>query len=159
MAKNPVAEADRLWLRLCPTCHGEQPAMADCLECEQTGMFDERGQPFQPMPPFDTWTPAKLVALSDQHWAEPANVSASRPKRLTQNQLVERLLHALGRGGQDHSSFKLVRNAKADTQIEVIIRAEKSDPQSITEARELCEAEYDHLCRRYPPPGLDVLGR
>lgn len=143
--------ADELWIRLCPYCKGREPEMSDCTYCEQTGLFDQEGKPFAPPAPFDTWTPERLAALSAasarRGQESPLN---DRPRRISQSEIVERLLHALGRGGQEHDSIELSRNAKGDTQIRVSVRTGEGGIDTVEEARAKATEQYDHLCDLYP---------
>jgi hypothetical protein len=150
-----IGAADDFALRLCPYCEGQEPAMSDCTECEQTGLFDQDSQPFSPPPPFDRWTPERLVALSMASAQRgKASPLAERPPRLTLSQIVERQLHALSRGGQDHSTVELSRNAKGDTQIRVSVRTGEGDVDTVEQARMKAEETYDHLRNLYPMGGL-----
>lgn len=145
---------DVLWIRLCPYCKGVEPALSDCLECEQAGLFDGEGKPFHPPAPFDTWTPERLAALSAasarRGEGSPLN---DKPRRLSQSEIVERLLHALNRGGQEHSSVELTRNAKGDTQIRVSVRTGDEGVESVEQARMKAQEQYDHLRDLYPMGG------
>jgi hypothetical protein len=142
---------DVLWIRLCPYCKGVEPALSDCLECEQAGLFDGEGKPFHPPAPFDTWTPERLAALSAasarRGQDSPLN---DKPRRLSQSEIVERLLHALNRGGQEHSSIELTRNAKGDTQIRVSVRTGDEGVETVEAARAKATEQYDHLRELYP---------
>jgi hypothetical protein len=142
---------DVLSLRLCPYCHGVEPALSDCLECEQAGLFDGESKPFHPPAPFDTWTPERLAALSAASARRGTDSPLNdRPPRLTLSQIVERQLHALARGGQEHSTIELVRNAKGDTQIKVSVRTGEGDVETVDEARAKATEQYDHLRELYP---------
>lgn len=144
-----------LTLRLCPYCMGEEPARSDCEECKGAGLFDDNSEPFFAPPPFDRWTPERLAALSAASLQRGENSPLQvRPRRLTQSQIVERLLHALGRGSQEHSTVKLNWNAKGDTQIEVSVRTGEKDVETVDEARIKAEQTYDHLRERYPRSGM-----
>jgi hypothetical protein len=152
MADTPTPiRNDVLAIRLCPFCRGVEPALSDCVECEQSGLFDQDGKPFHPPAPFDTWTPERLAALSAasarRGQDSPLN---DRPRRLSQSQIVERLLHALNRGGQDHSTIELSRNAKGDTQIRVSVRTGEGGVETVEEARAKATEQYDHLRDLYP---------
>jgi hypothetical protein len=143
--------ADALSIRLCPFCKGVEPALSDCMECEQSGLFDGDGKPFHPPAPFDTWTPERLAALSAASARRGKDSPLNdRPPRLTLSQIVERQLHALSRGGQDHSTIELSRNAKGDTQIRVSVRTGEGDVETVEEARAKATEQYDHLRELYP---------
>ena len=140
-----------LHIRLCPYCHGREPELSDCTHCERAGLFDQDSKPFHPPPPFDTWTPERLAALSAasarRGQESPLN---DRPRRLSQSEIVERLLHALNRGGQDHSTIELSRNAKGDTQIRVSVRTGEGDVETVEDALMKAQEQYDHLRELYP---------
>lgn len=74
---------------------------------------------------------------------------ASEPaRRLTLSQIVEQLLQ---RGGAGGSSVSLTRNAKGETQLEVVVRTgEHGDVQTIAEAEQAAQEVYDRLRLRYP---------
>lgn len=147
----PKNDADVLAIRLCPYCKGREPELSDCTHCEQTGLLDQDSKPFAPPPPFDRWTPERLAALSAasarRGQDSPLN---DRPRRLTQSEIVDRLLHALNRGGQEHSTIELVRNAKGDTQIKVSVRTGEGDIETVEQARMKAEEQFDHLRALYP---------
>jgi hypothetical protein len=72
-----------------------------------------------------------------------------RPKRMTLSDVVERLLTRGGQGSA--SSVTLTRNAKGQTQIEVVVRAgETEEFATAQEAKEAAEGMYDALCAKYP---------
>lgn len=71
-----------------------------------------------------------------------------RAPRMTLSQVVEKLLE---RGGSEHSSVTLSRNAKGNTQIEVIVRTgENSSVTSVEEAEAVAISVYERLTVRYP---------
>jgi hypothetical protein len=59
-------------------------------------------------------------------------------------------LHALNRGGQDHSTIELSRNAKGDTQIRVSVRTGEGGVETVDEARAKATEQYEHLRELYP---------
>jgi hypothetical protein len=70
------------------------------------------------------------------------------PRRLTQSQIIGLLLT---RGGRDHSTVTLSRNAKGETQIEVVVRTGESDEvASVDDAAAKATAIFDQLRRRFP---------
>lgn len=72
---------------------------------------------------------------------------AATPKRMSLSQVVEALLQ---RGGSEHSSVTLSRNAKGETQIEVVVRTgEAGDVTTIEEAEAAAVAVYDRLREAY----------
>jgi hypothetical protein len=143
--------AGSLEIRLCPACGGADPARSSCDRCKGAGLFDQESRPFFPPEPFNSWTPERLAALSAASLSR-TTVAQRRGKaaRLTQSQLVERLLGALSRGSQDHSTIELSRNAKGDTQIRVSVRTGEAGIETLEEARLKAEETYDHLGRLYP---------
>jgi hypothetical protein len=76
--------------------------------------------------------------------------AAEPPRRLSLSAIVELLLQ---KSPRDHSSVTLSRNAKGDTQIEVVVRT-GDDAEVTTPAEALAEAVrlYDSLREKYPPP-------
>lgn len=73
-----------------------------------------------------------------------------RGRRLTLTELSLGLLDAMRRGGGDHSSVELTRNAKGDTQIRVHVRTGEADVDTAEQAAERATALYDELRERYP---------
>lgn len=163
-----------LWLRLCPLCGGLAPEVGQCSLCQGAGVLDQDDQPFAAPPPFEGWTAAQLVALdaasrerdrersdlqpltTKEGWrltrtpsGEPV-AAPERPRRLTLSEIVELLLQ---RNPSDHSTVKLTRNAKGDTQIEVSVRTGEPGLESIEQARAKAEEQYDHLRSMYPMQG------
>lgn len=70
------------------------------------------------------------------------------PRRMTLSQVVE---HLLTRSSSQSSSVTLTRNAKGETQIEVVVRTDHE--LGITtpdDAREAAETVYDALRSKYP---------
>jgi hypothetical protein len=78
---------------------------------------------------------------------EPAT-TAEPSKRMTLSQVVE---HLLTRGSSQSSSVTLTRNAKGETQIEVVVRTD-AELSIVTpdDARDTAEAVYDALRTKYP---------
>jgi hypothetical protein len=69
-------------------------------------------------------------------------------RALTLSEVVERLL---ARGSSDHSSVTLSRNAKGDTQIEVVVRSSSEGAiNTVGEAAREAVRLYDVLRARYP---------
>jgi hypothetical protein len=166
-----------LWLRLCPTCQGSRVEVGSCPTCGGAGVLDQNDEPFRAPPPFAGWHPVQLVALSDaarardrrhrelypftnrEGWRMSRNDQGEAvavreaPRRLSLSEIVELLLT---RSAADHSTVKLTRNAKGDTQIEVSIRTGEAGLDTPELARAKAEETYDHLCRMYPPSGPKV---
>lgn len=70
------------------------------------------------------------------------------PRRLSLSQIVELLLT---RGGGEHSSVTLTRNAKGLTQIEVTVRTgEAEDVATVDQAAAKARKVYDELRTTYP---------
>lgn len=76
-----------------------------------------------------------------------------KPRRLTLSQIVEQQIAALAKVSGDHSTVKLTRNSKGDTQIEVSVRTGESGVETVEEARAKAEQTYDHLREMYPLSG------
>ena len=71
-------------------------------------------------------------------------------RRLTLSQIVAMLL---SRGGTEHSSVTLARNAKGVTQIEVVARTGgDGELQTLEEAEAEATEIYDRACKHYPLP-------
>jgi hypothetical protein len=69
-------------------------------------------------------------------------------RRMTLSQVVEQLLH---RGGGERSSVTLARNAKGETQIEVVVRtADNTDVETVDAALAKAIELYDQARRQYP---------
>lgn len=76
------------------------------------------------------------------------------PRRLTLSQIVEAQLAALNRAGGEHSTVRLTRNAKGDTQIEVVVRTgDESHIVTAADAATHARAIYDDLRVAYPMAG------
>lgn len=72
----------------------------------------------------------------------------AKSPRLTLSQIVEKLL---ARGGIEHSSVTLSRNAKGETQIEVVVRTDQPGHIETVEEAETKAAEvFDRLRGRFP---------
>lgn len=81
------------------------------------------------------------------HASTAAGEAAPAPKRMSLSQVVEALLQ---KGGSEHSSVTLARNAKGETQIEVVVRTgEAGDVTTIEEAEAAAIAVYDRLRELY----------
>jgi hypothetical protein len=73
---------------------------------------------------------------------------AQPARRMTLSQVVEALLQ---RGGGEHSSVTLSRNAKGETQIEVVVRTgEQGAVQTIEQAEIAAGEVYSRLRLAYP---------
>jgi hypothetical protein len=73
-----------------------------------------------------------------------------KAKRLTLSEIVQAQLTALSRGTPEHSSVRLTRNARGDTQVEVTVRAAEDGADTAERAAERCRTIYDGLCDAYP---------
>ena len=71
--------------------------------------------------------------------------------RISDSVLIERLLAALTSTGADHSTVKLCRNAKGDTQIEVSVRTDDKACTSVYDAALQAQEIYNDLRDKYPP--------
>ena len=70
-------------------------------------------------------------------------------KRTGLSEVVAQLTAALARTGNDHSSVKLTRNAKGDTQIEVNVRTDEH-LLTVEDAKVKAQDIYESLCWDYP---------
>lgn len=69
-------------------------------------------------------------------------------QRITQGEIIRELL---ARGGAEHSSVTITRNAKGETQLEVVVRTgEGGNVTTPEQAEETAQAIYDRLRVRYP---------
>jgi hypothetical protein len=69
-------------------------------------------------------------------------------RRMSLSQVVEALLQ---RGGSEHSSVTLSRNAKGETQIEVVVRTgDQGAIQTIEQAETAADEVYSRLRSSYP---------
>lgn len=168
------ASPRELTLTLCPRCDGQTFDVGSCSVCENTGLLDQDARPFHAPPPFDGWTPAKLAELSrssterrrkaagtrtirylerltmtrDEH--DQAAVHVAPNRKLTQSEIIELLIAAASKAGAEHSTVRLSRNAKGDTQIEVSVRTGEGGIDTVEQARMKAQEEYDHLRKLYP---------
>lgn len=71
---------------------------------------------------------------------------AADPPRMTLGRVVELLL---AKGGHAGSSVSLTRNAKGETQIEVVVRT-GDDVPTTTDAELIAQDVFDRLRARYP---------
>lgn len=166
--------SEPLTLSLCPVCDGQAPEVGVCSRCGGAGCFDNHGEPFRAPPPFDRWTPRALVQLSDtsvqqgrtlnRHTidpqqreglmaapkAKPAAPPATIHRRLTLSDVVELAFATLNRSGVDHSTVKLTRNAKGDTQIEVSVRTGEPGVETVEQAAAKAREVYDGIAAAYP---------
>jgi len=82
--------------------------------------------------------------------------NTERPKRLTLSQILEAHLDRMrASAGGEHSTVKLTRNAKGDTQIEVSVRTgEHVEVATVEDAAGKAREIYDVLRSLYPlqPP-------
>lgn len=71
-----------------------------------------------------------------------------KPARMTLGRVIERLTE---RGASNTSSVTLARNAKGETQIEVVVRSDPEGmPATIEEAELVAGVVFDRLRARYP---------
>lgn len=76
-----------------------------------------------------------------------------KPRRLTLSQIVEQQIAALAKVSGDHSTVKLTRNSKGDTQIEVSVRTGEGDIETAADAAAKAVELYDDLAIKYPIGG------
>jgi hypothetical protein len=78
-------------------------------------------------------------------------VEPAESGRLRMSDVTRALLAALAKTGGEHSTVKLTRNAKGDTQIEVSVRTgDTEDVVSVDEAAAKAAEVYDRLRLVYP---------
>ncbi len=78
-------------------------------------------------------------------------MSTPAPRRVTLSHVVEELLASLHKSAGEHSSVRLSRNAKGDTQIEVVVRTgEEAGLETIESAVAKAREVYDGLRSAYP---------
>lgn len=77
-------------------------------------------------------------------------------RRLTLSEIVEQQLAALSRVSGDHSTVKLTRNARGDTQIEVSVRTGEGGLETADQAAAEARRLYDDLATAYPTGGTDA---
>lgn len=71
-------------------------------------------------------------------------------ERLNLSELARSLIAMNARGSSDRATVRLARNAKGDTQIEVLVGAGDDGAESVTEVAERACEVYDSLRDRYP---------
>lgn len=72
-------------------------------------------------------------------------------RRVTNAELVRGLIEAVTKTGGEHSTVKLTRNAKGDTQVEVSVRTgDTPDVQTVDAAAAKAVEVYDRLRLLYP---------
>ena len=83
-------------------------------------------------------------------------LAGAAPAPLRQSEILRAFLERMKASGQgEHSTVKLSRNAKGDTQIEVSVRTGESDEvATVDDAAAKAKAVYDTLAAFYPlsPP-------
>lgn len=68
--------------------------------------------------------------------------------RVSNSEIIRRLLE---RGSTEHSSVTITRNAKGETQLEVIVRTgEAGEATTVAGAEQLAAGVYDRLREKYP---------
>jgi hypothetical protein len=73
-------------------------------------------------------------------------------RRITAAQIIEKQLEVMGRSSTRSRTVTLIRNAKANTQIELVNSSDDMDDATSFQAlAEATAAVYDWLCLRYPP--------
>jgi hypothetical protein len=89
--------------------------------------------------------------------AAPTPAAETTPaKRMSLSQVVE---HLLNRGSSQSSSVSLTRNAKGETQIEVVVRTDAGgDVSTIEDAETVAVKVYDRLRETYTFGGENGTG-
>lgn len=161
-------------LDLCPLCEGDRDRGLDCRGCQGSGIVHAAsGEPFWPPSPWDEWAPRQLVNLSRHSrgldlvpppttpsttWRDalsrprttPAAAPEPRPHRLSLSEILQLVLQ---KGPADHSTVRLARNAKGDTQVDVSVRTGEAGLETVEAAAAKARELYDDLCGAYPMKG------
>jgi len=74
----------------------------------------------------------------------PAEDGTVKRRRVTKDDVLASFLASLNRGGQEHSSVRISRNARGDTQFEVVVRSGDT-PEIETAAQAMAEATRLYL--------------
>jgi hypothetical protein len=88
-----------------------------------------------------------------------APVPDDKPRPLRQSEILRTMLERdkARAAGSEHDSVRLARNAKGDTQIEVVVRTgDAEDVQTIEAAAAKAQEVYDFLGRMYPMSGVEA---
>lgn len=87
-------------------------------------------------------------------------IAEPKRKRITKDEILAAHLAAMTHTGSEHSSARLARNAKGDTQIEVVVRTGDT-PEIATAADALAEAIrlYTNACELLPMTNGDARSR
>lgn len=89
--------------------------------------------------------------LTELYEAGRIRVDDPRGRRVTNAELVRGLIEAVTKTGGEHSTVKLTRNAKGDTQVEVSVRTgDTPDVQTVDAAAAKAVEVYDRLRLLYP---------
>lgn len=81
-------------------------------------------------------------------------VEPTESGRLRMSEVTRALLAALAKHGGEHSTVKLTRNAKGDTQVEVSVRTgDTEDVVTVDDAAAKAVEVYDRLRLLYPMNG------
>jgi len=82
----------------------------------------------------------------------PEGEPQAKPKRMTQGEILAAFVERMqAQHGGEHSSVRLTRNARGDTQIEVAVRTGESDElATVDDAAAKAKAVYDLLRSLYP---------
>jgi hypothetical protein len=87
-------------------------------------------------------------------------MSSPAPQRIRAADLIAEqraiITALLERGGGENSSVSLTRNAKGETQIEVVVRTDGDIITTADEAMAKAQALYQDACQKYPT-GLGLL--
>lgn len=75
----------------------------------------------------------------------------AKPRALRKDDVLAALLAKTTQTGSEHSSIRLARNAKGDTQIEVVVRSGDSpEIQTASDAAAEANRLYTNFCELYP---------
>lgn len=76
-----------------------------------------------------------------------------RPDRISTTEVLRAHLAKMLQPSGEHSTVRLARNARGDTQIEVSVRTgESGEVRTVEEAAHKAREVYDALALLYPPP-------
>ena len=97
--------------------------------------------------------------LVERREAERPTPEGEPRPRITQAEVLRYLLERQAKAGGEHSTVRLTRNAKGDTQIEVSVRTgEHEGIETVEAAAGKAQEVYDVLRAMYPLVGVEVPG-
>jgi len=149
-------------VRVCPCVDDPFPPGAGfgkpaCGWCGGAGVLDQFDEPFRPPPPFDTWTPRKLVELAASSRArkgepnmtteplDPAEEVPAKPPRLTQAETIRGLIAALAKSATKHSACTITRGQRGTVGWELTAATGEDGIDTLADAVAAVLAEHDRL--------------